>query len=98
LVLGGSVGLSSVGGDKAQALPETARRANVAKAADLRMAGPRRVRSLQGQPVIRDLDFQLGSGRRLLIGAKEDHPARQQDHDDDHDSEDDPIHAQVLEK
>jgi hypothetical protein len=75
-----------------------ASRANAARTAALRTAGLRGGPSLQGQPVIRDLDFHLGSGRWLLIGAKEDHPARQQDHDDDHDSEDDPIHAQVLEK
>jgi hypothetical protein len=79
-------------------LAATASRAKAAKAADFRIAVPRRVASLQGEPVIRDLDFHLGSGRRLLIGAQEDHSARQQDQDDDHDSEDDPIHAQVLEK
>lgn len=42
----------------------------------------RRIGLLQGQPVIRDLQFHLLRRGRQLIGAKEDDPA-QEDHDDD---------------
>jgi hypothetical protein len=99
---GGGGGVSSVGGESAQAavcapLPEAASSAAAAKTAGFRIARSRRARSLQREPVIGDLHLHLRGGRRLLIGAEENHPARQQDNDDNHDSEDDPIHAQVLE-